>query len=258
MEASMEAKPDLLLIEGTRVDEPCSKTEEDVEEEICSLSKNTKGLAVCNWTLRDTDRMLSFLNVAKRMGKKLAISLRQAYLLNELSKCSDALAPDLNDEAIEFYANRKSWGLIGSACDKRLRNQDYDNWERPYLDKAICYKDIKEHQEKYLMFCSNFDLKELIDIKPVDGSIYIKSVCEPFDIEMEIDWAHVKNWLNHFGLNIKPTHVSGHASADQLKQFIKTVNPKLTIPIHTEKPKLFEQLGKTHLLGKQGDNFKLI
>ena len=39
------------------------------------------------------------------------------------------------------------------------------------------------------MFCSNFDLKELIDIKPGSDSVYIKSVCEPFDQEMEMDWG---------------------------------------------------------------------
>jgi hypothetical protein len=42
------------------------------------------------------------------------------------------------------------------------------------------------------MFCTNFDLKELIDIKPVEGSVYIKSACEPFYAEMKMDWKRVK------------------------------------------------------------------
>lgn len=73
---------------------------------------------------------------------------------------------------------------MGTSCDQRLLNGDYDKWERNYLGGAICYKDIKANPKEYLMFCSNFDLKELIDIRPGNDSVYIKSVCEPFDQEM--------------------------------------------------------------------------
>lgn len=76
-----------------------------------------------------------------------------------------------------------------------------------------------------MFFCTNYDLKELIDIKPKTGSCYIKSVCETFDVEMEIDWERVMNWINHFGLGNYSTHVSGHASGPQLKEFVQTVKP---------------------------------
>ena len=58
--------------------------------------------------LGNTDRMLSFLNAAKKVSKKLAISLKHAYLLGQLSKCTDTLAPRLDDENIELYASRKA------------------------------------------------------------------------------------------------------------------------------------------------------
>ena len=256
MEACKEAKPDVLIIEGTRVDSNSSKKEFEVEDEICDISLKAKGLSVCNWSVRDTDRMLSFLNAAKKLGKKLAISLKQAYLLDELAKCGDSIAPKTDDEDLAVYANRKSWGVIGDAkwCDK-IRDEDYDSWERPYLDRAVCYKDIRANQEDYLMFCSNFDLKELIDIKPVEGSVYIKSVCEPFDAEMEMDWERIMNWINHFSISVNSTHVSGHASGPQLKEFVTTVKPKVLIPVHTENAtafssycsnvKLLKQLGET-------------
>ena len=255
MEACIEARPDLLIIEGTRIDEDTSKTEAHVEDEICAFSGNADGLSVCSWSIRDTDRMLSFLNAAKKMDKKLAISLKQAYLLDQLSKCNDILAPKLNDENIEVYANRKSWGMIGdSSCSLRIRNQDYDVWERPYLDMTICYKELMDTQKDYLMFCSNFDLKELIDIKPIEGSVYIKSSCEPFDAEMEIDWKRVKNWINHFGLNVESTHVSGHASGPQLKEFVEQVNAKNVIPVHTQNAKTFTNWSKNvTVLGNVGE-----
>ena len=258
MEACKEAKPDLLIIEGTRVNEESSKKELDVEDEIYGVSCKAKGLSICNWSIRDTDRMRSFLNAAKRMEKKLAISLKQAYLLEELSKCHDTIAPTIDDENIELYANRKSWGLIGTGCCEKMRNQDYDSWERSYLDKAVCYKDLQKDQGKYLMFCSNFDLKELVDIKPTAGSVYIKSVCEPFDAEMEIDWERIENWIKHFGMNVNSTHVSGHASGPQLKDFVQQVSPKTIIPIHTESAKTYEKWSNgVHILQETGESFHL-
>jgi hypothetical protein len=48
--------------------------------------------------------------------------------------------------------------------------------------------------------CDFFELKELIDVKPEAGSCYIKSVCEPFNIKMELDLKKAENWLTHFRL----------------------------------------------------------
>ncbi len=67
------------------------------------------------------------------------------------------------------------------------------------------------------MFCSNFDLKELIVIVSAAGSAYIKSICELFDAEMEIDWERLQNWITHFGLDMTSTHVSGHSAGNQLE-----------------------------------------
>jgi len=154
-----------------------------------------------------------------------------------------------------LYAMRKDWGMIGSDCDERLIRADYDNWEREYLNDSICYKDVKNRQNKFMFFCTNFDLKELIDIKPATGSVYVKSVCEPFDIEMEIDWQRVENWIKHFGMGDPiPTHVSGHASGPQLKEFVKTVKPKILIPVHTQHANIYDKWwDKVHLLKEIGE-----
>ena len=258
MEACQRQKPDLLITEGTRIQETNSRNEQDVENEIFSLAAKTKGLTVCNWSLRDTDRMFSFLNATKKMGKKLAISTKQAYLLHSLSDCNDPAVPKIEDKDIKVYAERKSWGLIGTATETKLRNQDYDTWERAYLDDAICYKDVKEHQKDYIIYSSNSELSKLIDIAPANGSIYIKSVCEPFDVEMEMEWERIQSWVHHFGLDIISTHVSGHASGNELRDFISTVDPKKIIPIHTESSALFkDHFGAKALLVKTGKPFEV-
>lgn len=254
MEACSEAKPDLLIIEGTRVDQESSDNESDVEKEISKVTSNSNGLVVCNWPIRDIDRMLSFVNVAKETDKILTITLKQAYVINKLSKCKNSIIPNIDDDNIALYAMRKDWGLIGSGFDEHFIKSGYDMWERDYLDDSICFRDVRSDQTKYMFFCSNYDLKELIDIKPVPGSVYIKSVCEPFDDEMEIDWQRIENWINHFNMKLNSTHVSGHASGPQLKNFVETVNSKKIIPVHTTKANAYNKWSNNvHLLSKVGE-----
>jgi ribonuclease J len=74
-------------------------------------------------------------------------------------------------------------------------------------------------------------LKELIDIRPKEESVYIRSSTEPFDDDMRLDQERVKRWLLHFGLIRKEEewnhiHVSGHGSGDQIKRIIEGCNSR--------------------------------
>lgn len=258
-EALAREPPDVLITEGTRVEEAETRREADVEDEVVEFSSKAKGLTVCNWPVRDTDRMLSFLNAAKRMGKKLAISTKQAYLLDRLKECGAEGVPSLDDPNIEIYAMRKDWGMVGTGCDPRMLYADYEKWERPYLDRAVCHADIRKDPAGHMWFCSNFDLKELIDLRPPPGSVYVKSVCEPFDMEMELDWERVQNWISHFGLESRATHVSGHASGPQIRGTLGRVKPKTVIPVHTQRAGLFgEWHGSVRLLKVTEETIELI
>ena len=105
---------------------------------------------------------------------------------------------------------------------------------------SIFYKQIRDgKQNEFLFYCSDFQIQELIDIKPKDNSAYIRSSTEPFNEETKLDQQRVKKWLSHFGLlnNIDEwykVHVSGHGSQDQLKKIVQESNSKRVIPVHTE------------------------
>jgi ribonuclease J len=58
---------------------------------------------------------------------------------------------------------------------------------------------------------------------------------------MELDWQRVENWINHFGLELHRTHVSGHASGPQLKDFAANVNAKSIWPVHTEHAEIWKK-----------------
>jgi mRNA degradation ribonuclease J1/J2 len=63
----------------------------------------------------------------------------------------------------------------------------------------------------------------------------IRSVCEPFDLEMELELKKVENWLAHFDLHpYTHIHASGHLNYDEMQDVVETVQPKILIPLHTQ------------------------
>jgi len=137
--------------------------------------------------------------------------------------------------------------------------QDYDTWEREYLDlpNTITHKDVREHQSDFLLYCNYFQLKNLIDIQPIPGSSYIRSVCEPFDDEMLFDYNRVKNWLDLFSLPHTQIHASGHSNGRQLFTMLERIRPKTIYPIHTNAPEAFLEKFDNVVLPKIGEKYEL-
>jgi ribonuclease J len=237
---------DYMLCEGTRVEETESRSEMDVEEDVKAIVKRTKKLVVCAYPPRDLDRLLSFYNAARDSQRDLVIDTKQAYMLKlfQTSETWKKVFPRPDDKRIKIYIPRKSWGLVGRDVEhwtEKQLLQDYDLWEREFLDysNAVNYQDVSASQGDLLHFCSDYQLHQLIDIRPDKGSSYIRSLTEPFDDEMELKEEKVKRWLAHFGLissekDWNHSHVSGHGSGDQIKRVIDGTKAKSLIPIHTE------------------------
>lgn len=254
VKAAAEAKPDLLLTEGTRIGEERGNTEEDVRAMAGGAVKKTKSLAVANFPLRDLYRMVTFLSLAQDNGRKLAIDLKQAHLLQAMEEAG-VDAPRLDDPSIAIYIPPKDWGLIAKDVSTQLCiskedafdivRQDYSYWEQPFLSRGNVVKaaDVRTNPSKYILFCSNYELKNLIDIKPPAGSSYLRSVTEPFDDEMEIEYTKMQNWVEHFKLPLYQFHSSGHAPGSDILGMVDAIAPRKVIPIHTMSPQSFTQKG---------------
>jgi ribonuclease J len=174
--------------------------------------------------------------------------LKQAYLLKlfQTSEHWKKVFPKPTDKRIKVYLPRKSWGLIGRNnishywSEKQLL-QDYDAWEREFVDypNAVDYRDVSSKQKDIIFYCSDYQLQKLIDVRPSEGSSYVRSQTEPFDDEMELQEERVKRWIHHFGLISSEkewihTHVSGHGSGDQIRKVIEGSQTERLIPVHTE------------------------
>ena len=240
-----ESDLDVLLCEGTRVDAPPSITEYDVETKITNIVNDTKNLAICGYPVRDLDRLLSFYIAAKNTNRDLVIDMKQAYLLKLFHDSTNLRGkyPAPTDDNIKIYIQRGKWGLIDKDIGKfteKIFLEDYGTWQKEFLDYSnrVDYRDIAKNQNQYIFYCSDFRLQDLIDIKPAEGSSYVRSLTEPFNDEMIIKEKQIKNWFVHFGVinredNWHQVHVSGHGDGEQIKHVVENTNSKKLIPIHT-------------------------
>jgi len=246
VEKAAEAKPAVMLSEGTRIGEKEARTEDYVQAESTKYIKGKKGLAIANFPIRDSERLLTFYNTAVSNGRKLVIEYRQALLLDLLREHGVKGLPASTDDNIRLFYAKKSWGLVGRTdFPEDQIEKDYDTWERTYFSRKniIDAKEISTHQKDYVMFMNYFQLNNLFDIKPIEGSVHIRSICEPFSEDMELDQKRIDNWLRLFKLYPEQRiHSSGHACGPAIFDMIQKINPKVLFPIHTVKPEAFKEI----------------
>jgi ribonuclease J len=252
MKKAAKAKPIALLCEGTRIggDEEHNFTEEEVEKKAKKIIKQSKGLVLTYFSMSNVDRFMSFYRAAIKNKRKLVIGTNLAYIIHNMRKKIPILPDVLKDKNIRVY-----YRLSGSCtfCEK-----DYYVWEREFMDKMITYKEINKHPKKFVMHLGFYKLMELVYIKPRNAD-FIYSMSEHYlegdDNEKQKElW---ENWMDHFGIKFHMAHCSGHASKEDLLHFIKKVNPKMIIPIHTSHPEMFEGCGKKVLMIKKEKKLNL-
>ncbi len=246
IQAAEAEEVDILLCEGTRVEETESFSEQNVKLTVDTVVSNTRGLVLANFPLRDFDRLRTFWEVAKSNDRVLAINLKQAVLLKQLEQDQISL-PHLNDPNIAIYLKRKGWGYYGdSSLSKTIQMKGFSMWEKIFLENCKCHivtdKDITCAQNEYILFCSFFDLTELCNLSPMEGSHYIRSVTEAFNDEMILDQQVEKAWLDRFNLPCTQIHAGGHANVNELENIINRINPQILVPMHTKKPEEFQKL----------------
>ena len=247
------------ITEGTNVEDTTGYTEEDILRMAGRTVLETDKLVTVNFPPRDLARLKTFHEICKNNNRKLALSFKHAYLLELMAQLGDDY-PRLDDPNICFYAERKDWGLIGrDDYPPEIIAQDYYKWERRYLDlpNTVNYKEVRENQRDFMLYCNYFQLKNLIDIKPSLGSNYIRSICEPFDDEMLFDFNRVKNWLDLFSLPLIQIHASGHANGSQIFSMLERVNPESIYPIHTNSPEIFAHNFNNVVLVEKGVEYQL-
>jgi len=230
VENARKAEPTAIVTEATNMTGATVSSETEVESKLNTIVAGTDGIVLAEFAYSDVDRLNSFFHIAKKNQRCLAVSLKQAYLLDALRKDKGLSIPALDDEGILIFRKSK----------KR-----FDKWEKHLIEqyegqnKIFDVFEVSKQQCKVVLAVSFYDFEELVALQPAAGSCYVLSASEPFNEEMEIDYERLSNWLKHYGLPQYHVHVSGHIMPLRLKAALKEINAKRIFPVHTESATLF-------------------
>lgn len=230
VEKAKKADPVVVVTEATNMTGASVSSEGEVESKLNSIVAQADGIVLADFSYSDVDRLNSFYRIAKKNRRCLAVSLKQAYLLDALRRDRGLTVPDLDDEDILVFRKSK---------------RKYDKWERQIIEryanknKILDVFEVSKQQCKVVLAMSFYDFEELVTLQPTAGSCYVLSASEPFNEEMEIDFERLVNWLKHYGLPQYHVHVSGHIMPLQLKTILREINAAKIFPVHTENAELF-------------------
>lgn len=249
IEEAASLKPSALIIEGTNVTRESNVSEQSVYENALRAIQPAEKLVIADFSARDVDRLLTFLQIARQTGRRLAILPRDAYLLKTV-RLLDPDIPDIAaDDALVIYQETTA----SKSPDIWMRNLFAE-----YSARTVLADDVNRAQDKYILCFSFFDLNELPGIRPDPGGLYVYSTSEPHDEEQEIDLDRLHNWLerfrfNSYGLPAKAggkyeipeaergLHASGHACGPDLLEIARSIEPRLLVPVHSQYPQFYQE-----------------
>jgi ribonuclease J len=240
--AAADAKPLMLLTEGTRVrpDDPkTGMSEREVLDETLRVVRGSDKLVFSSFRGNDIDRINTFAKAAAATDRELVVSMKTALMLEKLERDRGIKVPKLGKEVFA-YVKRKRTG--------KLDDKDYRVWERHLLNVGQTAEQIRKKQGSVFLHMETWSLPEMIDIKPERGGVYVHSSTEAFNEEGETEEETVKRWIEHFGLSYHQIHASGHAPFDGVRRLVSGIAAKRVVPIHTEYPELFKRFSPGRVL----------
>lgn len=281
------ARPDALIIEGTNLHSPEDRpehepafhrrftfwSEQKVEDKALEEVRRAHGLVIADFGMKDLDRLMTFQRVAQQTGRRLAILPRDAYIVR-LAQEAGYSTIDLADPELVLYVKRAGSGsydkgdikqdwarstllrFAGSDPDsmdpkeRRDAIEDILNGSCPRIVRAA---EVAAHQSNYLLSLGYWDVQELCDLRPSQGSLYVHSSAEAFNEEMSWSQERLAHWLNLAGMDSVHIHASGHAPQEDLFRIVECLAPRHVYPIHTEHAERYvERFGDTVSLVENG------
>lgn len=228
---------ELLIVEGTRLQDEPAIEEPTVHETALEVVRRERGLVIADFSARNIERLRTFRDISRELGRRLVVTTKDAYLLQHMHVI-DPKIPSPDED--------------GLAILRTPRGSGRDQWERDLLERfsghATNAAAIRQSPGEHLLCLSYWDITNLIDLEPVGGT-YIYSASEAYDEEQRFDHERLNHWLDLFrltkvgglpGAEQGPFYASGHIDGPGMEWLIETVNPTQILPVHTQKLGWFE------------------
>ena len=228
-------KVDYLILEGSMLGRGKGQynTEGDVEDELARVLKNETDLFFIACSSQNIDRLVSVYRACLKSNRIFVIDPYTAHILDKLKKVST------NIPQFDWGRNIRLFFVPNSYTRKMADNKSLFKFK----SAKITYQEMQDIRDQLLVKDSYTTRRIFANKKDMVNSTLIYSMWDGY-------LPDVKQFWEKHNVPIIKIHSSGHAYIEELKEFVKAINPKYIIPNHTFYPeKYFELFGsKTKII----------
>jgi ribonuclease J len=219
-------EPDVLLIEGTNIfrNDFTAEHEDVIGVKAEAFMKEINGNIFVLQSSANIDRIEQLQKACKNASRTLVIDIFTAHILSSI--------PDHTFSDIRifypFWLTKKMHETLDGT--KKMNR---------FSRRKISKEDLKTRRDLCILVRENmlFDIEKRMDYTD-SGLIYSKWEGYKKDLKTK----RFLEFFNSHKLETKSLHTSGHADIQTIKDFVKDLNPKTIIPVHTETPQKYKEI----------------
>ena len=237
LRTELAGKPlDLLITEGTNLgdDQLASQmktSEADLEQDFTKVFSENSLPVLVQMSGQNMDRLVTIYRACLRTGRLLILDPYTAFITSRLRSRSipglggswktRVLYPDGDESRLGLLSMKMTWVGWNSTTPDML------HLHGPYV----------------LLF--RYWIKEVIADKQIlpDGSSLVYSMSNHYLPEFARQYAGLMARVEQKEITFHQIHVSGHAYPEDLATFIKDLEPRHILPVHTKNCAWFDQFG---------------
>ncbi len=232
--------PKALIIEGTRIGRPAPEremTERLVHDNCLAAVENGRGLTIADFSANNFERLDTFIDIARRTGKRMVITHRDVALLDSITK-------------VDGNVRKDSLWVYRSLSDKEVDIVDdlqKEGWQVADPD------DIAKEPEEHMLCLSFWDMTKMLDLDWTGGT-YVYSNSMAYDLRQTDNLQKLMNWIDLMGFDCRGIsktngtldfeegfHSSGHLAVADLWNVVKKISPEVVVPVHCAHPEMFAE-----------------
>lgn len=227
-------RPDLLLLEGTSL-----PREEETEalrrpplyesalaKRLATEAQDVQGPLLLHTYVRDAERLLSYVELAEKLGRKAVLGPKAARYLYALT-------------------GNKNFGVL---------QQPQDDFQEPEGDQTsapgilplqhdflrISTADLAASPKAFLVHIPCTYPSLALDLSGI-GGLFLHSDGMPYGPHSPA-YRPWREAIEKNGYRYAVFHTSGHAVPEHLFQIVRAINPKYLVPVHTFNPERYKEI----------------
>jgi len=221
---------DVLVMEGTHLGlgKSDGQNEYELEKEIVGYIESAPGLVLASFSPQHVDRLVAFIRAAIQTKRVFVADIYCAYVIHLIAL--DTIPKPTREDGIPvFYPSR----LAAS-----LKRRHLDKIHDMFLESQITLAKILEAPTRHIMLFRPSMIDDDFGGRMPEQARCLFSRWEGYLDQP--DWIDARSKIEAAGGDLVPVHTSGHIFVQDIAEFVREVNPRLLVPIHTKKPEAFQ------------------